>query len=283
LLCATICLTAALTVPEVAQAQLMYFVPGDAYFRTRLTETLVDDVVAGKESRWDYVAPAYLKPDEPAFRGHVGCPLLQVSGIPAETAGNLKKLYHWLRASRPKAVSIEFDTNEKRLEFEINGFHCFFYPRSFNVERFSLGLKYNENWSRLGKPQGQEPKYSFGLSSVPYQPILRDYELTVQDWKVADQVDPLKATIDFELEHGPPEKRPALVKWSDVKLLVVAESDLEATIRNEPWHAVFEVLDKEIVRYEYERDFESDRKEYKLVRETWDPNEKPPTVRRVAK
>ena len=176
-----------------------YFMPGDAFFHTELTEDQLNRMELTDNPVFTYDRPDFLPR---MFCGYAGFKHLQYNRMPASMKQNLHLVYDEIRESAPRQIEItkEFtikQTDEGDIEIptgrllqrEINGLTVFFYNRSFDMAKFRLALKYNEHWaddfSKFGLPRSHATLETF----VPMPQAI------AEEWRDAKLVSPLHAKL----------------------------------------------------------------------------------------
>ena len=148
-------IAAILQLPTAAQANNNFFLPGDAFFHTVLTESLLQDIEKSKSPVFRYVRPNHL---DTFLCGFAGFNMLQVKEMSPAIKKNLQALYRELREDYPLQIELVQETRWVRgsiedgdkeiktgkiLRRELNGFSMFFYNAGFDANRYRIGLKYN--------------------------------------------------------------------------------------------------------------------------------------------
>ena len=234
-----------------ADATNVYFMPGDAFFHTRLTEEVVSGLEAGS------VTLTYRKPSPFTFCGYAGFPRLQIEQMDPEMTQAFKKLYAGLRLQYPKQIQIMktgvVDTVD--VVTEVNGFHLLVYGRDFDVQRFRLALKYNENWH-------SPPVAAVGtqgwliMPARGYDPFLKSYEAVVEDWRNAGNVAGLPVKVPKDLlwaRSGPEIETPVRARAQDLRFLVFPADSLREHFKRKNNEEFWEVTPSGIKAYSWKR------------------------------
>ncbi len=174
-----------------------YFLPGDAFFHTTLTEKTVNRIIKEKNPTFEYVRPESL---ESYLCGYAGFRKLEFTDMSRAFKENLRMVYKELRKHYPKRVEITPEVkNEERdgktvevrtgntIRREINGFSVLFYNSSFNFQRFRLALKYNEDWAK------QTAAFGHRRDHVRFDYFVNHPDALMEEWRDAQLVKPLQA------------------------------------------------------------------------------------------
>ena len=147
-----ICVTAIVFLtsqPESANANNNYFLPGDAFFHTIITQDTIQILEKNPKSAFYYRFVC-----EPAFCGYAGYSNLILTENNQILAKNISKAYYQIRESVPlklraKNTSPNSTSNKielKPTEFEeINGLSLFFYNEDHEWKKRRIAIKYNED------------------------------------------------------------------------------------------------------------------------------------------
>ena len=136
------------------QASTVYFLPGDAYFRTYLTEDFLDRQSVEEPITFQYA------PTTPYFCGYVGTSRLKFANQKGELLQQLRLAYHVIRSLYPKEAilhqkykpikhedgSFELQKIGEPSITESNRLHVFIYNLNFDLTNHQLLHLYNENW-----------------------------------------------------------------------------------------------------------------------------------------
>ena len=230
-----------------------YFMPGDAFFHSRLTEDVIDDLVNGNGA----ATFRYDRPGPSTFSGYAGFPNLTIEGLDPESRKWLKALYERLRMQYPQHIRVTKIEVGDRIDVvakEINGFHLLIYGRDFDVRRFRIGLKYNEEW-HSPPPTAVGPTLFLGPVRS-YDPFVKSYEAVVEDWKSASDVPGLPVELPKDAlwaRHGPKIEAPVTARAEDVRFLVFPAGSLDAHFRRRNTEEFWEVTPSGIKAYTWKR------------------------------
>lgn len=189
----------ALLDPCTAQGANQYFMPGDAFFHTVLTEELLDRIDEQDHPVFAYDRPEFLPK---MFCGYAGFQYLQYDEMPQSMKDNLRKVYRDLRVIHPKRLEVTAEvrvekTDEgdvevptgKKIYTEINGFSVLFYNQSFDRSKYRLALKYNEDWADNFAAFGHPREHAQLEAFVPTAKAIGF------DWRDGKLVDPLNVAL----------------------------------------------------------------------------------------
>jgi hypothetical protein len=198
---------------ELALANNNAFLPGDAFFPTRLTEEGLGQLKADKNGPiFDYSS---LGGYEAAFCGHAGYWRARFTRIDQAFINNLKRAYRHVRQTHEAKTLRETVANGKKSLVETNGIGVLFYPTEFEFPKYKLGLQYNENWVDEVERFGH-------LNHLMRLCCLVDTsEAVMESWRDSTVVAALKAELpDVELKPVPEMREPVIVR-ARVKAFVV--------------------------------------------------------------
>ena len=130
------------------------FLPGDAFFHAMLTQELCRQLEESDSPSLAYVRP---QSEAGAFCGYAGYWTLQLPADSRPLIQNLCTLYRHLRQSLPREIQEFQDAGGTVRQSETNGFHLFVYNADFDLQRYDIGLRYNESWSANESAFGPHP------------------------------------------------------------------------------------------------------------------------------
>lgn len=166
-----------------------YFLPGDAFFHTVITE----DVLKKLDKNPDY-AFEYNRNSLSSYNS--GYRRLSLGKQNRKLAKQIKKAYYDIREIRPLTLHVLGNSpnsvNDNPLEgetelMEINGLSLFFYNEDYDWEKKHIGLKYNENWY-------QELK-KFGYPNGRYGAFVNTPEAIIESWRYSSIIPPLSVQL----------------------------------------------------------------------------------------
>lgn len=213
--------SALLLVPSVCDGNIG-FMPGDAFFHSRLTQAVAESASPEKPLTLSYDPP----PFSGGFGGYAGFQKLEITGVSHSMTNSLKEVYSELRKFKAKELRVDVSPEGVEVPVETNGFHLFVYPRDaeWKIQRF--GLKYNENWMDL-------PEDAFaganreGFARVPaevYSPFVRHYCAVAEDWKYCRRFAALPVTVPDSIGWGllhTPINVPVSISADDVQIVIL--------------------------------------------------------------
>lgn len=175
-----------------------YFLPGDAFFHTVLTEDVVDSRL-----QMDNPSFAYSRPDPfvGAACGDAGYYVLEFVNMPKAFKENLQRAYLELSKLKPKkdetknesqdiekaAGSGDADIDKETAQY-LNGFSLFFYNASFDFRKYRLCVKYNERWVK------ETAAFGHGENHVQLDSFVDSFSAFSDEWRDSAAVEPLNAT-----------------------------------------------------------------------------------------
>lgn len=234
-----------------------FFLPGDACFHTRLTKVKIAALKKSKaaERTFDY---AMMSGHGGYFCGYAGYKKATIPSVDDAFMKNLETAYATYRVSHPPEFR-EQTIDGKIERIETNGLVVLFYPADFDLEKWILGLQYNENWIDEVANFGHDRNHCLLNSQV------NAAEAVAAAWRDSTKVPALNAKLperkkvdDEDEEPVPddePEERPVIVQgkvkavvlghWTPTQLYEDAHED------GGPLGATVHVVDSESVT-EYE-------------------------------
>jgi len=161
---------------------------------------------------------------EGAFCGYAGYGLVRMSTVDGAFIANLVKAYQQIREFRPREFVEMTEGNKKSLK-ETNGVYVLFYPRSFDLSRYRIGLQYNEQWVEECVKFGHRPEH------LRLCCLVDDTEAIEQSWRDSTRVPPLSFTRpETKIEPGAPAEEPITIN-GPVKALVLESRSLKDYFR----------------------------------------------------
>jgi len=139
-----------LTLASPADATNDYFLPGDAFFPSKLILKNLKEQEQDPEPVFNY---NYIC--EYAFCGYAGYSQLKLDKQNSELAQNIRKAYSYIRQRQPirlipkkivKNPGKKQDVPNLENFNEINSPSIFFYNADHDWQRWKIAIKYNENW-----------------------------------------------------------------------------------------------------------------------------------------
>jgi hypothetical protein len=198
----------------IAQANNNFFLPGDAFFPTRLTEDKLNELKADAKDGpvFEYSS---LGGYEGAFCGYAGYERAQFAKVDQAFISNLKLAYRHVRKNYEPKQLLEDERDGKRVVEETNGIGVLFYPPEFAFPKFSLGLQYNENWVADVKKFGHRDR------EMRLCCLVDTAKGVMESWRDSTLVAGLPAELpDVELKPVPETREPVIVR-GPVKAFVV--------------------------------------------------------------
>lgn len=239
--------------PTTGSANNNFFLPGDSFFHTILTEAVLADLEKSKSPVFHYDRPDHL---DSFLCGYAGFEQLQVQEMSPAIRKNLQMLYRHLREQYPLKIELVPETKLVRnasggfgkqvktgkiLRRELNGFSMFFYNANFDANRYRLGLKYNENWV--------EEVVAFGHSHehAQFEFFIREEKAILSDWRDCRLVKPLDVISPPIKKRRSSNPLPPITLKSKVRIFVLPEADFRAAFDRSDF--IYEVTEAGIQLY----------------------------------
>lgn len=227
------------------EANNNFFLPGDAFFATQLTAVDCEQLQnrAVKEHAFTY---SMLDWNRFAFCGYAGYTRARFDAVDTSFRENLTKAYARTRKNVDKELREEI-VDGKTILHETNGVRVLFYPREFDLSRFTLALRYNENWV------AETLKFGHRQDDIRPCELVNTPNAMALSWRDANRVGTFMITVpDVPLTPVPPADAPVTIK-SDVKAVVLSESLSLARYMNPPALSTILIVDSTgIVEYQFQ-------------------------------
>lgn len=203
------------------------FMPGDAFFHSRLTQAVLDRVSADKALVLDYDPP----PLSGGLGGYAGFQRIEITDLTKDIVESLTQVYPVLRTHDPKEFRVELAPDGAEVAVETNGFHLFVCRRDADWHEQRFGLKYNENWMELPEEAfvGSNRKSFAEVRAEVYFPFIKDYRAVSEDWKKSRRFSALPVNVPDSVAWGlmhKPIRIPVEISADDVQLVVLRYDDL---------------------------------------------------------
>jgi hypothetical protein len=202
------------TLCQFGLANNNFFLPGDAFFPTRLTEEDLGQLQADSKDGpvFEYSS---LGGYERAFCGYAGYERARFSNVDQRFIENLKRAYRHIRQNYERKTLLETDRDGKKSVEETNGVGVLFYPPEFEFPKYELGLQYNEKWVE------EVEKFGHLRQSIRLCCLVKNADAVMQSWRDATAVAALRAELpDVKLKPVPPTREPVIIRGL-VKAFVV--------------------------------------------------------------
>jgi len=238
--------------PPTTRANNNYFLPGDSFFHTVLTEAVLTEIEKSKSPIFQYHRPDHL---DFYLCGYAGFDQLQVKEMPPSIKKHLGMLYRHLRGSHPLRIELVPETKwvrkeeagdvevktGKMLRRELNGFSMFFYNADFDANRHRLGLKYNENWL--------EEVVAFGHSRehAQFEFFVREEKAILTDWRDCRSVKALQVIAPPIERRRSSNPLPPVTLKSKVRIFVLPDRKFTAAFNRSEY--IYEVTEAGVQIY----------------------------------
>ncbi|MAI30393.1 MAG: hypothetical protein CBE00_00650 [Planctomycetaceae bacterium TMED240] len=233
-----------------AGAHNTYFLPGDAFFHTVLTEETLNRIEEEKNPIFNYSRPEFL---DNSLCGYAGFSKLEFRNMPIELKQRLRQVYDELREDVPKRIEIRDEIIYKQGEFgdiavktgnqltrEVNGFSVFVVNDTFLSTRFVLGLKYNEDWGE------QVTAFGHDRNHVHLESFIQTPEAIAEDWRDSKLVAPL--STECPVVSNKNISVPVLASPS-CKFMVLKHPDVQELADADKNNSMYEISTAGVTRY----------------------------------
>jgi hypothetical protein len=214
-----VALTLSLHVQSSAKANNNFFLPGDAFFPTQLTAEDLRGLQAGDAADKVFRYSSF-GGYSGAFCGYAGYGNAKFATVDRAFIANLVTAYGQVREYEQKEL-IEIVEKGKTRQEETNGMRVLFYPRDFDIQKFRLGLQYNEKWVE------EAIKFGHRREHLRLCELIDDKNAVIESWRDATLVGSFETVLPkANLLQGEPLKEPVLFKGA-VKAIVLSHHSLK--------------------------------------------------------
>ncbi|QGJ71041.1 Hypothetical protein PBC10988_27440 [Planctomycetales bacterium 10988] len=160
-----------------------FFLPGDAFFPTRLTLESLDQLAKTKTIQ--YASPIG---SEYGKSGDAGYAYAYLPDLDEEFVLNMKGYFKWHVSTGWKDF-IEDPKSGKKVPLETDGASVLVYPSDFDPLKFWPGLRYNEHWRTETVKFGHDHNQINPCCSINHKDAL------MESWRDATKVPPLQVIL----------------------------------------------------------------------------------------
>lgn len=229
-----------LCLAQPAQATNTFFMLGDSFFHSRLTQEFCDEMNMDDSS----LEFRYARPARAPFMGcgYAGVPNLVVEDVDPRFTTALRELYEELRYYYSRET-VEYQMSDGLDIRETNGFHILIYNKDFDLDGFPIGLKYNETWPN-------PPESAFGDATerthlaTDYESFVPGEKAVILDWLYGPKIESLKVTIPDGLPWGMvgyPLEEPARIKAGEIRCIIIPDGRIKAVYKERNRERFWEV------------------------------------------
>jgi hypothetical protein len=180
------------------QAAEIAFLPGDALFSTRVSEKTFEAADPASALHLQYSQPSWVMP---AFCGFAGFWTLELEDSSGNIRVQLKTVFEELRKKFPVRRTFTHE-EDAEVTVTVEGFRVLVYSRKYDLNKYGIGFKFNENWPDLPEESVAGEGLLRPAASGLYRPFVRSYEFAIVDWKFAGEVDPLPVIVPPDVNWG---------------------------------------------------------------------------------
>jgi hypothetical protein len=237
--------------PQLAEAVNLYFMPGDAFFTTSLSEKSTSEL---PDAGGDVIFTHHCLDDDMALCGYAGFARLEVRKLPPEVATGLKTLYWELREQGYwKEDRVVTGKDGKVTREEMNPFLLLIYDKSFDPKRYDFGLKYNERWAELPEEALLDRK-TLRFEAIKYEKFVSGEEALVRDWRDSRKVAGLPVEIPAGVKWASSsdgQHPPAVAKAGDLRFFVLVSGSFDRLYKREAYEEFWEVTPSGFRRFRF--------------------------------
>lgn len=196
-----------------------YFLPGDAFFHVCLDKDLAERLNDETNVNSDFQFPYCIGGTYPlALSGYAGYEFAVLSNMDAAFAGNISETYRLIRQFDPRELRERLSESGDVLQSETNGAHMFFVRSDFDINKFAIGLKYNEDWTVESGKFGGVPQLCCFVQTV---------QAIEQSWRHSTVVKPLPASLPSDLPKRGTAIQAPVQLGDEVHALIIPKWNLE--------------------------------------------------------
>lgn len=171
--------------PELAG----YFLPGDAFFHTRITEAVLKKLDENPDYAFECNRDSWSIYNSGYYR-------LSLGKQNRKLAKQIKECYYQVRLEKPLTLHVlgnspnsvnDHPLPGKTKFMEINGVSLFFYNEDYDWKKRHVGLKYNENW--------YQELSQFGFPNGVYDAYVNTPEAIIESWRFSSVIPPLSVQL----------------------------------------------------------------------------------------
>ncbi|HAW31203.1 hypothetical protein [Gimesia maris] len=233
-----------LTRTSPAAATNDYFLPGDAFFPSKLFLKNLKEQEQNPEPVFNY---NYIC--EYAFCGYAGYSQLKLDKQNSDLAQNIRKAYSYIRQRQPirlipKKIVKNPGTKQglPNLENfnEVNSLSIFFYNADHDWQRWKIAIKYNENW--------REEMKKF-INAGSYCAFVKTPAALNHSQEQGKNVPPLNVQLpEAEIKTGKPVDSP-LIPQGPLKAIILYDDDYKQYYDMRNGKRLLEVTSQGITEY----------------------------------
>lgn len=205
-----------------------YFLPGDAFFHTRLREKDLKRIDKEKDVEIHYAFPT---DREEYLCGYAGYGVLYFTSMPKSFKDNLKLAYRDIRDHHPKKL-VQLAYSKET--YETNPPHLFLYNTTFDIQSHRLCLRYNEDW----------PKKTHALELFVKLP-----DAVMEEWRDSKDVKPLTVKYHPYKDRTQFSGEGTVHVRKGVRAILLPTSDFRSYYEFKEGIEVYEVTENSLTQY----------------------------------
>lgn len=239
--CCVIMTAAAFTSCDRALAVNEFFLPGDAFFHSRVSAGSLDQLDAADSLELRYVRPIRATT---AFCGYAGFSRLTINGDITALKRHLAAVHGEIKDIEPRGRVVtglwEFeDGGPPALMYtSLAGFHLFVYNRDFPRGE-SIGLKFNDAWDEMLPAL---PGNQMAQTKRNNERFVGTKRAIKRDQRRAELVPGLRVTVpDVGGLWGDQIDEPVTIDASEIKIVLVPQEDLKPYAMRRAGYEYYEI------------------------------------------
>lgn len=221
-----------------------YFLPGDAYFHTAISEKVLKQLSEDPDHPFEYGRINWQ-------RQHAGYYSLSLGKQNRNLAKKIKAAYYSIRHNlvplqlevwgrSPNTVADH--PLERKTEFiEINRLSLFFVNENFDWKKNRFPLKYNEDWYKQLS--------NFGFPNGDYGALVRTPDAILESWRLSTSISPLSVELpEVPIIEKQAIKVPMVAKGR-LKALMLIDTRYKKYFKRKDRQELFEITNEMITPY----------------------------------
>lgn len=221
-----------------------YFLPGDAYFHTAISEKVLKNLIDDPNHPFEYGFINWQ-------RNHAGYYSLSLGIQNRNLAKGIKTAYYNIRhtlvplqlevwGKSPNSVADHHP--ESKTEFiEMNRLCLFFVNEDFDWKKHRFPLKYNEGWYK--------ELSTFGFPNGDYGALVDTPDAILESWRLSTSISPLSVDLpDVPITNRQAIKAP-MVARGRLKALMLIDTRYKKYYKRKDHQELFEITNETVTPY----------------------------------
>jgi len=207
-----------------------YYLPGDAFFFTRISEKTAAKLLSADAYDFSYGNKA-----NAAYGcGYLGYRFLRIENLDQPFGNAIVEAHKTLRP----------------LMGSDSVMNVFIYPSDYDWKKFGIGLQYNESWV--------DESLSFGANAdhVRLGSFVSSRELVARNWRDSNRVPALGAScpklpklLEGDIQSW--DKSPATISLNKIKFLIIPDRDFDSYLSQNKGKTIIEISSGNLTTFKY--------------------------------